>query len=472
MSYVSESLAQGERVIVQAKTHWIVFFAPFLTFLIGVFLFNATSIPLIIAAFVLAWSIAKWLTTELALTNMKVIAKWGVFSSSSIQQFLSKVDGIQVNQSILGRLLDYGSISVLGTGLNVTPIKTIADPLAFRRAFEDAIRGLNTQPAAGFSATSPTHSAPLATLATANAQSAQPKAPSANIAQTENYSEGVSNEHLYSAEISRERPTCIMFIIDQSGSMGDPLPTGRSKASFIADALNRTLVSLVTNCTKADGIRSYFDIAVIGYGGNEYRPGLAGTMAQVGFFPVSTIGENPLRIEQRVRSEDDGAGGIVERNIKFPVWFDAKHDGGTPMKSALSAAYKLVAEWCADHHHSYPPTVIHLTDGESTDGDPEEVAKAIKTIGTSDGACMLFNIHVASGSQQSLAFPTNVSQSDQNAQRLFRMSSQLPRSVANRAKEKGYLVDLGARGYVYNADPKDIVNFLDIGTRLPLAADR
>lgn len=71
----------------------------------------------------------------------------------------------------------------------------------------------------------------------------------------------------YSAEISRDNPTCILFIIDQSGSMSDVMPSGRSKADFVADVLNKTIYTLVTNCTKADGVRSYFDIGVIGYGG-------------------------------------------------------------------------------------------------------------------------------------------------------------------------------------------------------------
>jgi hypothetical protein len=64
----------------------------------------------------------------------------------------------------------------------------------------------------------------------------------------------------YSAEISRDNPTCILFVIDQSGSMDERMATGKPKADFVADVLNKTIYTLVTNCTKADGVRNYFDI--------------------------------------------------------------------------------------------------------------------------------------------------------------------------------------------------------------------
>jgi hypothetical protein len=79
----------------------------------------------------------------------------------------------------------------------------------------------------------------------------------------------------YSAEISRDNPTNFLFVIDQSGSMDEQMPTGKSKAAFVADVLNKTIYTLVTNCTKADGVRNYFDVGVIVYGGSGVGPGLA-----------------------------------------------------------------------------------------------------------------------------------------------------------------------------------------------------
>ena len=282
----------------------------------------------------------------------------------------------------------------------------------------------------------------------------------------------ISNK-FYRADISRETPTCIVFIVDQSGSMINSIPTGKTKAGFVADVLNRTLYSLVTTCTKSDGIRNYFDIGVIGYGGNKPTPGLGGALANTILHPIAAVGENPLRIEDRTRADDDGAGGIIERRVKFPIWFEPKHDGGTPMRAALSEALQIVADWCTQHPQCYPPTVIHVTDGESTDGPPEELATSLTNIGTSDGRCLLFNIHVSTDSGDAVRFPNNESSlSNTYAKSLFKMSSELPVHLAARALERGYVLAAGARGYVYNADPKDIVNFFDIGTRPRSIAER
>src|SRR5580700_3015820 len=105
----------------------------------------------------------------------------------------------------------------------------------------------------------------------------------------------------YSAEISRDNPTCLLFVIDQSGSMNEKMSTGKSKADFVADVLNKTIYTLVTNCTKADGVRNYFDIGVIGYGGNGVGAGLGGALAGLVIHPITAIANSPLRVEDRDR---------------------------------------------------------------------------------------------------------------------------------------------------------------------------
>jgi hypothetical protein len=67
----------------------------------------------------------------------------------------------------------------------------------------------------------------------------------------------------YSAEISRAHPTCLLFVIDQSASMSDELEAGATKANFLADVLNRSLMELVIRCKKAEGVLNYFDVGVI-----------------------------------------------------------------------------------------------------------------------------------------------------------------------------------------------------------------
>jgi hypothetical protein len=276
----------------------------------------------------------------------------------------------------------------------------------------------------------------------------------------------------YSAEISRDNPTCILFVIDQSGSMDERMSTGRSKADFVADVLNKTIYTLVTNCTKADGVRNYFDIGVVTYGGGGVGAGLRGGRSGV-ISSIPDLASNPARVEDRTRIDDDGAGGILERKVKFPVWFDPTSSGGTPMCAGLTRVAEALAEWCDAHPNSYPPTVLHVTDGASTDGDPESVASVIRQLSTQDGEALLFNIHVSTEQGEAIQFPASDSGlPDSYARLLFRMSSELPDHVARLASDKGYAVSTGARGFMFNADPRGIANFFDIGTRPRLTVDR
>ena len=113
-SYVQQSLVGNERVVASAKLHWIAFLWPF--------------------------SILSALSTELAVTDKRVIAKTGLISRKTIEQRLAKVDAIRVNQGILGRILGYGTIIVSGSGMSAEGIKNISNPLAFKRAVEEQIQ--------------------------------------------------------------------------------------------------------------------------------------------------------------------------------------------------------------------------------------------------------------------------------------------------------------------------------------------
>ena len=271
----------------------------------------------------------------------------------------------------------------------------------------------------------------------------------------------------YQAAIQRSDPTALLFLIDQSGSMEDKMAgSERTKAQFVSDVLNRTLANLIVRCRKSDGVRDYFDIGVIGYGGETVGNGFDGALSQAALQPISLIEANPLRIEERKRKVDDGTGGLVEQSTKFPVWFEPKANGGTPMRAAILAAAETLAEWCDAHPKSYPPTVLHVTDGESTDGDPEERADALRQFQTEDGNILLLNLHVSSLGGQPVQFPASDNAlPDQYAKLLFRMSSQLPEHLVRVAQEKGIPTSFESRGFMFNADAEQIVNFFDIGTR-------
>ena len=151
----------------------------------------------------------------------------------------------------------------------------------------------------------------------------------------------------FTAEIRRTNPTCFLFLVDQSSSMLEQFggSQDKSKAQGVADAINRLLQNLALKCAKSDGIRDYFHVGVIGYGGNQATPAFSGPLAARSLAPISEIARNPVRVEQRSRKVDDGAGGVMEQKFKFPVWFEPVSQGKTPMCQALQLAHTTVAEF-------------------------------------------------------------------------------------------------------------------------------
>ena len=146
----------------------------------------------------------------------------------------------------------------------------------------------------------------------------------------------------YTAEISRTNPSCFLFLIDQSGSMDDPygMDTGKRKCDAVSDAINRLLSTLVLRCAKGEDVRDYFQVGVIGYGG-AVRSGFSGALVNKQFIPISEVADNPLRVETRIRKEDDGAGGLIERTVRFPIWFEPYANGNTPMTAATPSMTQL-----------------------------------------------------------------------------------------------------------------------------------
>lgn len=139
-SYVESALTKGEQVVYQGKVSiWSL--APLL--LLGLIFIAFYGLGL------LFWAAAaiRYLTTELAITNKRVIAKFGLISRSTIEINLQKIESIQVNQGILGRIFNFGSIVVSGAGNPQAPIPGISSPLQFRRAFVDTQES-NGQPQA------------------------------------------------------------------------------------------------------------------------------------------------------------------------------------------------------------------------------------------------------------------------------------------------------------------------------------
>lgn len=239
----------------------------------------------------------------------------------------------------------------------------------------------------------------------------------------------------------------------------------KRKADSAATVINKFLQNLVIKCGKNEGVRDYFHVGVFGYGQNV-GPAFAGTIAGRDLVPISEIANFPARVEERSKRVDDGAGGLAEQKVKFPVWFDAVANGGTPMCQVLGKAKDVVAAWTAKNQTCFPPIVINVTDGESTDGDPSAAADAIKALSTTDGGVLLFNVHLSATGASPIEFPDSESSlPDDFARLLFRMSSSLTEPMQAFARQKGYTVSASSKGFVFNANLEALIDFIDIGTR-------
>jgi len=278
-----------------------------------------------------------------------------------------------------------------------------------------------------------------------------------------------TNHTQYSAEISRENPSCFLFLIDQSASMGDEFRAGdttQSKASGVADSINRWLQELSIKCAKAEGVRDYYHVGVLGYS-NSVAPTFVGPIAGRDLVPISEIAENPARLEERKKKIPDGAGGIVEQSVRVPIWVDAVANGATSMCRAASEAQRILEEWLDEHPDCFPPIVIHITDGEATDGAPLERIRALTNLASSDGNVLLFNIHLSNHPDaEPVSFPeTDDVLPDTYSRMLFNTASHFTPLMAALAREHGFDVSDDSRAFVLNADMVLLVQAIDIGTR-------
>jgi uncharacterized membrane protein YdbT with pleckstrin-like domain len=146
MSYIEKNLMNGESIVYRSKLHWVIFLWPAIWFIVAILFFASGSdaaaagiLFVLIAMGTGILSFMDYTTSEFGITNKRVIVKVGLISRNSLEVLLNKVEGIQVNQGILGRILGFGSITVSGTGGTKEPFHKIDAPLEFRRKAQEQI---------------------------------------------------------------------------------------------------------------------------------------------------------------------------------------------------------------------------------------------------------------------------------------------------------------------------------------------
>lgn len=120
-TYVDNNLSRGEKVIYEAHYHWIIWL----------------EVKSILSLFLRPLIMNK--TDEFAITNKRVIMKTGLISRNVFEMTVAHIESINVDQSIMGRILGYGTVIIVGSGGTKESFEDIADPIKFRRAFMDTV---------------------------------------------------------------------------------------------------------------------------------------------------------------------------------------------------------------------------------------------------------------------------------------------------------------------------------------------
>lgn len=145
MSYINKNLMLDEVVVHRTTLHWILFLRPVLFLLLCILVLPSPDVA-VLEGFLLLIAIVDgglkfvhYKTSEFGLTNRRVLLKSGLIRVTSLELYLQKIESIDVDQGIIGRLLGYGTLSVIGTGGSKKKFANVRKPLVFRRQIQSQI---------------------------------------------------------------------------------------------------------------------------------------------------------------------------------------------------------------------------------------------------------------------------------------------------------------------------------------------
>ena len=161
MSYIDQSLGSGETLIARARFPWFYGLSAWMSFIIPlailVWLYiearndgplgpgNTYFLGMCLVGLWLLYGLFSGIrmlvvraTTEIGVTSHRFVEKRGVFSMKTSEIALPNIEGVKVNQSFLGRIFNYGTVKIEGTGVDATTTPEIADPVGFVRAIQTA----------------------------------------------------------------------------------------------------------------------------------------------------------------------------------------------------------------------------------------------------------------------------------------------------------------------------------------------
>ena len=265
----------------------------------------------------------------------------------------------------------------------------------------------------------------------------------------------------YAFDISRTRPGCFLFLLDQSGAMSAAFPEGGgTKSDWATASINRFIAKLCMKSFLSESvILPLFDVGVIGY--NQSASSLLkGTDTKNVFLPVSELAQAPLHIEEKVVNMDDGISEYMSYTEKVPCWIVSYSSGAVNRSEAIAFASGALTTWVMDHPHSIPPIVINFTARGSVVSTVEW--QQLSTLHTYEGNVLLMNCYVCSDSREVSSFPDTDAafRDDYDACLLYQGSSTIPETMVQAARQRGLGFTNQTRGFAFNKSMDSIIDLL------------
>jgi hypothetical protein len=137
------------------------------------------------------------------------------------------------------------------------------------------------------------------------------------------------------------------------------------------------------------------------------------------------------------------------------------------MHRAFSVVKDALEAWVSTHQDSFPPIVINITDGESTDNDPSSVVRDVTGLETNDGNVLIFTAFIGTGGGKQELYPMNLPTGMSAAANvMFEISSVVPEPLRSSAEGLGIVVKPTGRGFLYNAKRDEVSGLVNFGTSL------
>tara|TARA_B100000003_G_C10913382_1_gene364163 strand:- start:942 stop:1778 length:837 start_codon:yes stop_codon:yes gene_type:complete len=268
----------------------------------------------------------------------------------------------------------------------------------------------------------------------------------------------------YTQNLQTKNPGCIIFMVDQSGSMAAADPKTQHSLAFTAKrATDLTISEIVAACIKQGVVMPRVWIGAYGYS-TQYPNNVKWIIKGKQYDTADHAGLISIVDLEETDNEyyDDN------NELFINDYAEEAANGGTPMGSAFDEVLSLVENFAQNHSSAHPPIVINISDGEPTDmslADMEAKAQALRGITTTDGDALLWNIHVSAADPNPIVCPdAGTKMPDAYADAMLASASAMPDAHKTNAAARGIQVGETAKCCVYNADANTLVQMLSFAS--------